>query len=272
MKKPRPRVLISGIMIIGIFATRSLWNEYSIQQPDQVPRSPASLNTGSLGGRAYDSCRSIYQTVCQKKGVTYDPTGSVHPDVDGEREAVDLYKKVIREYQEKYKDASHTEEEKFDIINENLVQRIFSPKRRGRIVSAFQWVRHAMEVFFDRQPTTVFTAMEKEQIKNRIRKTQLELPPPAKVYADEFDLFTKNEIYYERISSEIMRLRVGGAYVFVAKSWFNLIFTLAHELGHAIDPCEVRAMRLSFPAYDHLSACFLQSGLIATHKTRVECG
>ena len=69
-----------------------------------------------------------------------------------------------------------------------------------------------------------------------------------------------------------MRLRVGGAYIFIAKSWFNLVFTLAHELAHSIDPCEMRSIRLSFPAYDRLTACFLQNGMIKTFKIRKECG
>ncbi len=69
----------------------------------------------------------------------------------------------------------------------------------------------------------------------------------------------------------LIRLRVGGAYVLAARSWFNLIFTFAHEMGHAIDPCELRSMHLSIPAYDRIRGCFLRNGLIAARRTRAEC-
>jgi hypothetical protein len=79
-------------------------------------------------------------------------------------------------------------------------------------------------------------------------------------------------VYYERFADGRMRLRVGGAYLLSAKSWFNLVFTLAHELGHAIDPCELRVARLPLPAYDRLGACLLADGLVASRETRAECG
>ena len=172
-----------------------------------------------------------------------------------------------------YADIIHAHRDwSIDQIDEEMAIQTFSPVRRGRIESAFRWVKNNIEQFINQQPSAVFTSHEKQLIIARLKKTKLELPPPASVYADEPDLLTKNEIYYERTLGGKMRLRVGGAYVFVAKSWFNIVFTLAHELAHSIDPCEIRAVRLSFPAYDRLTACFLQNGLIATRNNRFECG
>ncbi len=153
-----------------------------------------------------------------------------------------------------------------------LVKEIFTPTRRARVESAYQWVKRTMEEFINRQPHETFSAQEKKQLKARLRKTKLELPPPVSVYADEPDLFTKNDVFYERLANGDMRMRVGGAYLLSAKSWFNLVFTLAHEFAHSIDPCELRAADLSIPAYDRIYACFLQNGLIAARKTRQECG
>jgi hypothetical protein len=213
-------------------------------------------------------CNDVYHLICQKKGDSHDPTGTVTPDLEGEKQALHLYREIIT----KYKEHPGTDEEKYEIVAEELVQQIYNPTRRGRILAAYQWVLHSLELFFDRQPNTTFTAYEKQLIKSRLKRTKLEIPPPARIYADEPDLLTKNEVYYERLLNGKMRLRVGGAYVFVGRSWFNLIFTLAHELAHSIDPCEVRSVSLSFPAYDRLSACFLQNGIIATFSTRSECG
>ncbi len=209
-----------------------------------------------------DLCDHIYAFVCLKQGESIDPTGSVKPDIEGERQTLQIYRNIITAHPD------WTIEQ----VDEALTEEIFEPKKRNRIKSAFYWAQHAIERLIDRQPSHVFTPLEKKQIKNRLRKTQLQIPPPASVYAQEPDLFTKNEAYYERTLDGQLRLRIGGAYVMIAKSWFNLINTLGHELAHSIDPCEMRADHHSYPAYDRLIACFLRNGLIATRKNRSECG
>lgn len=207
-------------------------------------------------------CQNFYRFVCQKSGVSYDPTGMVRPDVDGEKQVLQIYKTIIQKHGDWTPDQ----------VDEELVREVFTPERRARIKSAFKWVVRDIERLIDRQPSSVFNASEKRLLKNRLRKTQLELPPPATLYADEPDLITKDEVYYERLLDGQMRLRIGGGYLFITTSWFNYIFTFAHELFHSIDLCEVRTARLSFPAYDRLEACFLSHHLIATPKTRSECG
>lgn len=223
-----------------------------IQAPG--PRAPASS--------AHSACTQMYRTICQKRGETRDPTGAVRPDVDGELQALRTYETIIHEHP----DWSSEQ------VDQELVSTIYTTKRRDRLQAAFHWVEHSLEQFINRQPEHVFTNSEKHQLIARLRKTELQLPPPVAAYADEPDLFTKNDVVYERTLEGRMRMRVGGAYLISAKSWFNIVFTLGHELGHAIDPCELRAARMSLPAYDRISACFMAHGLIAARKTRRECG
>jgi hypothetical protein len=186
----------------------------------------------------------------------------VHPDADGELQALRTYEEIIHDH------PALTSEQ----VDEELVKTIYTAKRMARIESAYRWVRHALENFVEKQPESVFNRAEKRLLKRRLRDTVLQLPLPAKNYADEPDLFTKNDVYYERMHDGTTRMRVGGAYVLSAKSWFNILFTFAHEFGHAIDPCELRAIRTSIPAYDRLGACMLHHGIIAARKTRSECG
>ena len=263
---------VIGVFLCGL-GVRPIWDSFtSVPSPIYIEPAPREKSREPAGAPlavapeiSANSCQNIYQLVCQKTTTavtTHDPTGAVRSDIEGEKIALNLYTDIIHAH----RDWS------IDQIDEEMAIQTFTPARRGRLESAFHWVKNNIEQFIDQQPSSVFTLYEKQLIKARLRKTKLELPLPASIYADEPDLLTKNEIYYERTQEGKMRLRVGGAYVFVAKSWFNLVFTLAHELAHSIDPCEIRAVRLSFPAYDQLTACFLQNGLITTGKDRSECG
>ena len=205
-------------------------------------------------------CQHFYQSVCQKLNL-HDPTGSVHSDIEGEKMVLQLSQDIIQQH------PSWSPEQ----INGALVDQIFTPKRRGRIVSSYRWVKNALLKFVDKQPEPILNSQEKAFLKNRIQKTKLQLPPPLSLYADEPDLLTKNEAHYERTANGEMRLRIGGAYVMLARSWFNLVDTFAHELAHSIDPCELRAAHFAIPAYDRLTACFLKNKFIETRKDRSEC-
>ena len=230
--------------------------------PSQAPGGRAPAASAGLPPQPRNPCAQMYKTICQKRGETRDPTGAVRPDVDGELQALRTYEQIIHEHPD------WTSEQ----VDGELVATIYTPKRRERLESAYHWVQHTIETFVNRQPERVFTAKEKKLLIARVRKTELQLPPPAAAYGDEPDLFTKNDVFYERTAEGKMRMRVGGAYLLSAKSWFNLVFTLAHELGHSIDPCELRAARAALPAYDRISACFFAHGLIAARNTRRECG
>lgn len=227
--------------------------------PQQLP---TLLDATQNWNPPIEVCQNIYQFVCQKPGETQDPTGNVRPDIEGEKQAVQLYRQIIKEHRDWTSDQ----------VDNELVRQIFDTKRKIRLESAYYWVKLSIKRFIDRQPSSVFRDEDKLFLKSRINKTKLQLPFPAQVYADEPDLLTKNEVYYERLNSGETRLRVGGAYVLIAKSWFNIVFTIAHELAHSIDPCEIRAAGHPIPAYNQLSSCFLKSGLIALLKERTECG
>ena len=229
---------------------------------DEVERAPAGTAVHESQQVNLDRrqvCGNLYRAICRKTGVTRDPTGVVKSDLEGEIEALRLYEGLIREHPD-----WNSEQ-----IDDALVSSIFTPKRRARMESAFKWVLHTILQVIHQEPA--FSSSEKKAIRQRLKKTQLQLPPPAALYEDEPDLFTKNDVFYERTVGGEMRLRVGGAFLFSSKSWFNLIFTFAHELAHSIDPCEIRSVQLSFPAYDRLSACFAQSGWIAMRRDRREC-
>lgn len=236
-----------------------------IQTPS--PRTPAqeikaSSRSPSSTHPFQDPCHELHKLICSQTGITRDPTGSVRSDIDGEQMAIDLVAKIAQENPDFTPDQ----------VNEKLAEEIYTPRNRNRIESAFRWVRHSIEKFIDSQPNSTFTPWEKRQLKHRLKQIELQLPPPVSAYADEPDLITKNDVYYERLPDGKMRLRVGGAYFFTAHSWFNTVFTMAHELAHGIDPCEVRSARLAFPAYDRLSACFMQQKLVPLRKNRFECG
>lgn len=228
----------------------------------RIPKGAARRSLASTEpSSSSDLCQNIHRSVCRKKGTTVDPTGSVQPDTQGEMRALRMYEEILREHRDWSTDKAE----------EELVARIYTPPLRSRVESAFKWVRNTMESFILSQPESVFNAREKRQLRKRLRKVKLEIPPPLSLYADEPGLLTKSDVFYERTQDGSVRLRIGGAYLLSARSWFNIVFTIAHELAHSIDPCEIRQLQLSFPAYDHLYACFLHHGLVASRASRNEC-
>ena len=207
-------------------------------------------------------CQDPYGTICKNKAHRSDPTGVVLSDEVEEA----ITRKIYQEIKKSHPEWSDEQ------VTEGFIKRIYTQKKRKKMNKVFKWVRSAIETYIENHPDKLITVTEKRELTTRVRKVKLELPPPASVYSDAMDLFTKNDVYYERLINGDMRLRVGGAYLATGKSWFNMVFTFAHELGHSIDPCEIRSARHSFPAYDRLTACFLKDGLIATRETRSECG
>jgi hypothetical protein len=210
------------------------------------------------------ACEDIYETVCEEtEWPLRDPTGRVRRDVDAEVEVLRMFEELLLENPEWSREEAY----------EELVRVVYSEKRVKRLRAAFQRAREEMERFIQAQPPSTFSAPEKRALIKTIRSVQLQLPPPAKLYSDELDLFTKNGVYYQRMKSGRLRLRVGGAFLFAVSSWFNLIFTFSHELAHSFDPCELREHhRRSHPAIERLSACLQKSGVVALTRDRQECG
>jgi hypothetical protein len=136
------------------------------------------------------------------------------------------------------------------------VKKVYTAKRTTRIKGIFENARTSLSRFIESQPEATISSAEKQELLARLAAVKLELPPPAAVYSDEPDLFTRNDVYFEETSDGKVRIRVGGALFFTIRSHFNLAFTMAHELAHSIDPCELRARGISVRAYDTLAQCF----------------
>lgn len=207
-------------------------------------------------------CKHLYEIICKRRRQTADPTGDVRSDAHGEALAQAVFEAAARDLPGA--DA--------DEVREEAVERIYTDQARTRVTVAHQWVLHTMSQLIQAQPATVFNPREKRLLLKRIRDTKLELPPPASLYDDEKELLKKAEVYYERMTSGRTRMRVGGGYLLSVQSWFNLVFTVAHELAHSIDPCELRVAQMAIPAFDRLHACFVHNHLVAARPTRAECG
>jgi len=190
-------------------------------------------------------CNDLHSYVCTLASAE-DPTGDVRRDAEGEVDVLRIYENIIRTNK-------RLSPQKVDEI---LVRKIYTPERTKRIRALFDRVRSALLKFIDSQPFQALTEADKDILRRRVEQVRLELPPPASVYADEPDLFTRNDVYYERTSEGIVRIRIGGALLFTVRSEFNLAFTLAHELGHAIDPCELRSDKIDILSYRGLAECF----------------
>ena len=252
--------LVIGLGGLGVLA----WRHFPARNPATGPGDSSSIELPVTSPVPEPlACSDIYKAACQKGGEGRDPTGIVKTDLENEKQTVRTYEDIIR---------AHPDWDS-DRVDEELVRTIYTPRRRARMQAAYAWVQNALARFIDRQPSGVFTHQEKELLKTRLAGTELQLPPPASVYADEPELFSKNDIYYERTSEGKMRLRFGGAYLQSGKSWFNIIFSLSHELSHSIDPCELKSIPgVSIASYDRLAACFMKTGLVAQRKNRHECG
>jgi hypothetical protein len=266
---PKLRLEIAIKLLLGVTIGGALISGFYLTKQSNPPRIPASdvSPVASIGATLPEPpiCKDFYRSICQQKSPFRDdgrdPTGAVRTDVEGERMASSYLKDIIDQHPDWNSDQ----------VDDELVKQIYTPERTGRIIAAYHWVQYKIEHLIESQPERVFTAREKRELVARVKRTELQLPGPASVYADEPDLFTKNDVFYERSPEGKLRMRVGGAYLFTAKSWFNIVFTFGHELGHSIDPCEIRQARLSYPAYDRLTACFLRTGIVKTTNLRSEC-
>ena len=242
---------------------RSRAVNFTYDQPDLALKRNLAASAAPRNKQPPKSkCEAFYELFCKKSPSQNDPTGTVRSDEESEKEANRIYREIIRNH------PNWSVEQ----VDEQFVLQVYTPQNRAKVHSAFSLVKQTLNHLIDQEPDLIFNPFEKTQIEERIRKVDLQLPPPASLYQDEPDLLTKSEFLYERKLSGETALRVGGASLLLSKSWFNMIFSLAHELGHSIDPCEIRSAGMSFPAYDHLVGCFLQHHLIAMRNTRSECG
>lgn len=190
-------------------------------------------------------CVDLHSYVCTLVRAE-DPTGDVRRDSEGEVEVLRIYENIIRSNR-------RLSPEKID---ELLVRKVYTPERTKSIRELFAKAKEYLIRFIDAQPFQALSEFDKNILRKRVERVVLELPPPASMYADEPDLFTRNDVYYERTSDGRVRIRMGGALLFTVRSQFNLAFTLTHELAHSIDPCELRSDNIDIMSYRGLAECF----------------
>jgi len=261
MKFTRIISLITITGVVVLLGADFFLEQKSSKSPSQIQtQKQSSLNTQHR--EPFSICEDIYSVICSNQVLMDDPTGTVRSEIEGEQLAARTYENLKQLHPDWNRNQIHRE----------FVRQVYTPKVRKQLESNFRWVRMTLIKMIDSQSQKIFTREEKKQLKQRLTKTQLDLPSGDSPYADEPDLLIKSEVFYELLGNHEIRLRIGGAYPLSVKSRFNIIFTLAHELAHAIDPCEIRSAHLSYPAYDRLTACFLNHGIIATRQNRSECG
>jgi|GEM_PF-6468501 len=73
----------------------------------------------------------------------------------------------------------------------------------------------------------------------KINSVQLEAPVSESTLATDPGLAARDDISYVRLVSGELKIRVGGGYVRHGGSLDAHRFALAHELAHAIDPCDL---------------------------------
>lgn len=216
----------------------------NLQEADHVRGDPdPRLSAPRL---RLNACRDLYSYVCAASH-RKDPTGTVRTDAEGEVTALRIYENIIRS--------------KPDITisdaDDILVNKIYTPARVKRVRQIFSEARAGLLEFISTQPFYSLSEGRKASLRRRIDSVELQLPPPASVYADEPDLFTRNDVFYERIQDGSVRVRIGGALFFTVQSRYNLAFTLAHELAHSIDPCELHADGEDAGFYEPVVKCLM---------------
>lgn len=204
-------------------------------------------------------CQDPYQSTCDQRWPSVDPSGQVRPDVSGEVRALRLMRKMVQ------KNPDWTA----DQVQENLAIMIYTDQRRERAFKVFEWAKSQILQWIA-EKSDVFNKIERQALIERIQSVTLNMPPPASEYAEAVDLITKNAVYYERTSTGELRLRVGGAYLMSTTSWYNMVFTFAHEIAHSIDPCEMKNFGLVPRSYQPLIQCFVERDWV--EEDRRNCG
>ena len=270
--------ILTSSITIEDHESRSFFLHYSRQTPSEAflrdlssppTLSPSSQKRGlasqpllqKKSAPLLPPCTDLYRFICEGQSHLEDPTGTLETAITGEQAAQKLLERIRKDHPE-WSEAA---------LQEKLSDTIFNPTQHQRIQKAFVWVKREMLQFFAQQPDSILSIAEKEKLKSFLRDTTLEIPPPAQVYRDHMELLMSDDVFYEKTEQGRRLLKVGGGYVLIYQSWFNLIFTLAHELAHSVDICEIKDDGLSFPAFDRLNACFIEQQLVALTPQRKEC-
>lgn len=257
-------LVIGGFGIIGLiqqYSPRSNAAPVSEKAVTQVNKMPASEEGRVREVPANELfCSKSYDAICKAPPVA-DPTGETSLDYRGEIRALRVLRRIVRT------NPGWTTEQ----IENELVARIYTQERKDKLNRIFDGVRREVVELINQHSSQVFSAADKEVLINRISKVKLELPENRETYSDATDLYTKSEIYYERSHLGDLRVRVGGAYVLNTSSEFSIIFTMAHELAHSIDPCEIHhGPPMNYGAYNGLVQCFVENQWLK--QDEAQCG
>lgn len=203
-------------------------------------------------------CPLRFESICSKK-FRPDPTGRIVQDSAAELAALRLYRKIL------HSNPGLSMHE----VDALYVEQAYSPKARKRLEDIFSWVQKTFLTLIESNLKQILPPSQIDLLTRRIQSVELQLPPPAEVYEDERDLFTRPVVLYKP-SGTRPRIRVGGAYPIHLLSFYNIVFTLGHELAHSIDPCEL-ALVDAQPYFNRVSECFIQAKWLAddSHK---QCG
>lgn len=226
----------------------SIAKETPVEAPPPSPPAPKPPQR---------NCEGSYNFICQGDLPKNDPTGHVGLGFHGEIKALRTLRNIVRSHPD------WTSEK----IEEELVSEIYTQERRQKTLEVFTLVRSTLHAFIEKLPSHTLSNDEKIHLRSRLDRVELQLPPPASMYADAADLFTKNEVYYQRTGDGNIRLRVGGAYLLNASSLYNAAFTFAHELAHSIDPCELEIANLKPAIYQPLIQCFVEAGWVEADRS-----
>ncbi len=236
---------ILACLILGGLSALIVEKTVFKKRPTEIPVFIDSAVPFSENRLNINPCIDLYSFVCMTNK-KQDPSGFVKRDAEGEVEALRVMEKIIRTHKKITNDQ----------LNTKLVEQIYTAERVNLLKDLFEDVRKNMLKFIDAQPFQALSLEERIILRKHVERVSLELPPPASLYADETELFTSNDVYYERTNENRTRIRIGGALLFTVKSKFNLAFTLAHELAHSIDPCELKLDQVDILAYHGLAECF----------------
>ncbi|MDX9730890.1 MAG: hypothetical protein RBT63_03880 [Bdellovibrionales bacterium] len=244
-----------------LFSNSDVVQTESVATPDPMPeRAPTTESPAPDKSSTQELfCRDSLKAICLPN-LPADPTGQASLDYQGEMRALRVLRRIVKS------NPGWTTEQ----IEGELVSRIYTTERREYFTKNFEWVRKALLAFIESQPAGIFSDQEKQTLLARVQRVQLDLPVSASSYADVSDLLTKSEIYYERTPKGVLRVRIGGGYFLSTTSQYNIIFTLAHELAHTIDPCELKKEPFAFPAYSRLTDCFVEQNWLQPNEAK--CG
>ncbi|MCB0411972.1 MAG: hypothetical protein KDD22_05560 [Bdellovibrionales bacterium] len=227
---------------------------------EPVPSTTLSVEEKKSLSPPLTKCSDPYTLICDTAKGVVDPSGRVGVGFKGEILALRILRKIVRTHPQ------WTSEE----VEAELVREIYTPERRQWVIEVFAKSRDLIRNFINKQPEAVFSKEEKDHLIATLNKVELDLPPPSTLYSDATDLFTKNDVFYQRNSKGRIYLRVGGAYLLNTSSEFNGLFTFAHELAHAIDPCESNFQGMKLKIYDPLIQCFIDQEWVPQERTHCE--